>query len=360
MCSPLWQRRLLAKSKAPRPLRRRPGAKERGSPRPTLPPATCLGGHGGRGCGWGSWCWRGTSPGRRCGVVLVGDEQLVESPCHREGQGDWPFIPGPGGGQEQEGRQAQGREGQAGLQAGSQSGSWQEPHLQPPSREALEGQLLHVAQEDFAGGVRLQEPRHGSKMARRRQKSKPVPSKNRMPIKTTRRVLGTPATKPMPTPLTQGTTLAAAQEDSVPSGAATVDDLACDSERVVAPADAQKVAADTLAIFTVEETDGESSSSNSSEEEPPSYTAGSTAYVAIQRRLGTIVGSFVAPAPPQSLMAAACRRAEPDIISLIWRRPLQPWIRLRRSHTSTSGRGFPDEGVQLRRRTADRTALPLP
>ncbi len=69
-------------------------------------------------------------------------------------------------------------------------------------------------------------------------------------------------------------------------------------------------------FFAVEETGEEDDSSSSSEEAPAPYAAGSAAYSGSQRRLGTIVGLSTAPAPPQSLMAAARRRAETDVVDL--------------------------------------------
>ncbi len=106
-------------------------------------------------------------------------------------------------------------------------------------------------------------------------------------------------------PLAQGTTLAAAQED-----------IASDLMRVATMADAQVVASGPLDIFTVEETDEESDSSTINEEATTPYAAGSAGHAESQRRLGTIVGLPMAPAPPQSLLAAARRRAEPDAIDL--------------------------------------------
>ncbi len=83
-----------------------------------------------------------------------------------------------------------------------------------------------------------------------------MPSKNRVLVKTTRR-FGTPAMQPVPTPFAHGAALATAQEDSAPLDTATVDQLARDSMRVAAAADAQTAAAPPLDIFTVEERRGE-------------------------------------------------------------------------------------------------------
>ena len=101
-------------------------------------------------------------------------------------------------------------------------------------------------------------------------------------------------------------------------------EVASDSACVAATADAQVIAADPLGMFTDEETDEEDDSSSSSEQARTPYAAGSAAYSENLRRLGTIVGLSTLPAPPQSLTAAASRRAEPDV--MISRRRLRPRI----------------------------------
>ncbi len=114
-------------------------------------------------------------------------------------------------------------------------------------------------------------------MTRRHQRSRAVPSRIRAPAKVVSRPFGAPATKPVPTPFAQRTILAAAQEDIALLDLAKVEDVASVSMRVAVTADAQVIAADSLDVFTVEETDEEDDSSSSSEEAPMPYAAGSAA-----------------------------------------------------------------------------------
>ncbi len=110
---------------------------------------------------------------------------------------------------------------------------------------------LPAQQQARVEEMRTLQSEFGSHMTRRRHGSKAAPSRIPPPAKVVRRPFGTPATKPVPTPFVQETTLAAVPEDSAPLVSAKVEDVASDSMRVAAAADAQVSAADLFDLFTV-------------------------------------------------------------------------------------------------------------
>ena len=123
--------------------------------------------------------------------------------------------------------------------------------------------------------------------------------------------------RPVATPLAKGASLAKAKEDDANLEVATVEEIAADSKRVAAAADAQSSERDPLGLFDIEEggIDEEDNSSRSSDESMDAVKDALKDPVAAkesQRQHRRAICLTEAPAPPHSMVAAAKRAAEPS------------------------------------------------
>ena len=129
---------------------------------------------------------------------------------------------------------------------------------------------------------------------------------------------GTPATKPVPTPFAQGTSLAQAKEGDDSLEVASVADIAKHSVRAAALADAQSIEQDPLNLFSVDEggSSCDEEGNTSSSDESMSYAKGAlkdlVAAKESQRQHRKAITILGAPAPPHIMVAAAKRAAEPS------------------------------------------------
>ena len=125
--------------------------------------------------------------------------------------------------------------------------------------------------------------------------------------------------KPVATPFAKGTSLAKAKDDDDSLEVATVAEIAEDSKKVAALADAQSKLEDPLGLFPVDEevsSCDEEGNASSSSDESMDYAKDAlkdpVAAKESQRQQRKVIDLLEAPAPPHSMVAAAKRAAEPS------------------------------------------------